>query len=363
MRITFIVPVFYPYSYGVSNATFGFASFLHKKGYNVSVITPRWKDNLKIYEKINNIEIYRLDFLRFKGLANLSFIVKAIKKIKEINPDIIYGQTLYPSGIVSAVAGKLYKKLSIVHARGADVNEYLEKTWIKKLFSIFSLKYNKIVFALSEDHRKMINKHVKCPVIILPNGIQKIRLNKTKKQCMKEVGFNSNKFNILWVGIIRPFKGLSYLFEAVKNLDGCMLYIVGASISSKYILKEELSKNIIFCGNVSREKVFTYMKSADLAVYPDLRAQGLGNAILEAMYMKLPIIGTKTGYFPELIKNSFNGILVSPENVAELRKAILFMKNNQTIRKKYAENSFKLVRERYNWDVIVKKFENIIKKI
>jgi len=362
MKIAFIVPIFYPLEYGAGNATLDFANELIKKNHRISIITPKWDITHKNYEKIKDISVYRINILNTKNIVNISFIIGAIKKIKEINSDIVYAQTIYPAGMVSAISGKLFNKTSIVHARGGDVNEYLNTNNIIKLLCLFSLKFNDFIFTLSLDHKNRLNKYTKKEIFILPNAVKKIKLNKTKEQYKKDFNFEKNKFHILWAGIIRPFKGVIYLINAVRNLDNCVLHIVGEGSPEKFFGKKDFGKNIKFYGRVPRKKVFEFMKAADIGVYPTLRAQGLGNAILEAMYLKLPIIGTNVGFFPEIIKNNYSGLLIKPKDTNALKEAILILKNNKSLREKFAQRSFKLIDEKYNWSNMVGRLGTILNK-
>ena len=48
------------------------------------------------------------------------------------------------------------------------------------------------------------------------------------------------------------------------------------------------------------------------------KKEGLGTSIIDALAVGLPIIATKTGGIPEIIKNDENGILVEPQNYHNL---------------------------------------------
>ena len=63
------------------------------------------------------------------------------------------------------------------------------------------------------------------------------------------------------------------------------------------------------------------MKSFDIFALPSL-SEGLSSAIFEAMATSLPIIATKVGGIPELVKDGDNGLLVAPANPAALAHAI-----------------------------------------
>jgi glycosyltransferase involved in cell wall biosynthesis len=84
-------------------------------------------------------------------------------------------------------------------------------------------------------------------------------------------------------------------------------------------------------------------------------SEGFPLTVLEAWACKLPVLTTSVGELPYIIKDDYNGWLVSPNNVEELSKKLKYVLNLD--RKKLTEvgeNGYKLVKEKYSWDEIIK---------
>lgn len=64
----------------------------------------------------------------------------------------------------------------------------------------------------------------------------------------------------------------------------------------------------------------------------------------------LPVIATNVGGIPELIENGKDGILVPPENPKALARAINSLLENEELREKLSQATYKKVRERYSID-------------
>jgi len=59
----------------------------------------------------------------------------------------------------------------------------------------------------------------------------------------------------------------------------------------------------------------------DIFVLPSV-SEGLGIALLEAMYMRLPVVASDVDGIPEIIYNEINGLLVPPKDSELLASAI-----------------------------------------
>ena len=63
------------------------------------------------------------------------------------------------------------------------------------------------------------------------------------------------------------------------------------------------------------------MRNACVFVLPST-SEGLGRVIIEAMATGLPVIGSRVGGIPEMVKNGTTGFLVSPGDVAALAERL-----------------------------------------
>jgi len=82
--------------------------------------------------------------------------------------------------------------------------------------------------------------------------------------------------------------------------------------------------------------------------------EGLGSVLLEAMASHLPIVATKVGGIPEIIKDEENGFLVEPQQSDSLAEKIVLLLKNKTKAKQMAENGFHVVKEKFSVEKMVK---------
>lgn len=152
-------------------------------------------------------------------------------------------------------------------------------------------------------------------------------------------------------------KGGRLVVEAFKNLKktrkDAELYLVGQDINIDY-------DGITVVGFLDKRNGSDYKKlvelyrKATLFVMPSY-VEAVGNVFLEAMSFQLPCIGAKVSAMPEIIEGNKCGVVVSPGSVNDLSRAIIFMIENKNSQKKFGDNGYMAVAERYNWKKVTLK--------
>jgi glycosyltransferase involved in cell wall biosynthesis len=102
---------------------------------------------------------------------------------------------------------------------------------------------------------------------------------------------------------------------------------------------------------------------ADLFVLSS-RWEGLSMAVMEALAIGLPVISFDCPSGPaEMIDHGRNGLLVEPENVGLLAKAMDRLIDDKSLRKSLAQQASKSVRKKFGVDHIVDQWEHLLTDI
>ncbi|MEP1444773.1 MAG: glycosyltransferase [Paraglaciecola sp.] len=150
--------------------------------------------------------------------------------------------------------------------------------------------------------------------------------------------FNMNTPHIVLTGNMQgSMKGHDVLIRALAKIRkvgiNAQLTIIGFGDNTDYFKEmcktEGLSSFVTFAGKLSSgEPVRAILRQADLFVLPS-RQEGLPRALLEAMSLGLPAIGTRVGGVPELISPS---AIVEPDSVEQLaNKIIEFLSSSELL--------------------------------
>jgi glycosyltransferase involved in cell wall biosynthesis len=149
-----------------------------------------------------------------------------------------------------------------------------------------------------------------------------------------------------------PSKGINYLIDAIPPLlkikPNVMLLVAGDGPILETLKNQarylSLEDKVIFTGFV--ENAGDYLNAFDIFVLPSLM-EGLGISIIEAMMAGKPVIASRTGGIPEIVRDEVTGSLVEPGNPNEIKEALLKLIQNPELMKIYAENGRKHAMENF----------------
>ena len=171
------------------------------------------------------------------------------------------------------------------------------------------------------------------------------------------------QFHLLFVGRLEPGKGVETLLDAVAGLRDVKCLIVGDG-SLKRTLEErtrELGiKHLVeFHGFLPQEKVFELMEKTDSLVLPSFN-EYMSNVVVEAAAIGLPIIASNVQGIGHLVKDGETAILFDKGNVDELRRKILFLKENSVARERIRRNAKEFVCGNYSDSVAETKAQALL---
>lgn len=314
-------------------------SLLKIKDVNIIYISP------ENYNSVNGDNFHHLSYKKRNFRPNFLYawtmiiiiILKNINKFRSIDKCVLFNGT--NSFIFAFLKGFFNYELTYsirvniilnnLHDNSHQSYNYLQKITKKLQFNFYNIiegyivrKADKIVFQSdvnAQEYIKMYDIDV-CKVCILHNncnpswvgGKDKISLNKG--------------FNIVFIGNLFKNKGLGVLlksFELVnKKIPNSFLTIIGDG-PDKVFFEETASKsannNISFKGYLKNAPELIH--NFDLMVVPSFM-EAFPNVILEAIYYNVPVLGSRVGGIPIILKEEF---LFESNNHEELSEKIILL--------------------------------------
>jgi glycosyltransferase involved in cell wall biosynthesis len=380
MNVLMVISQFYPIIGGAEKQAQLLAQTLIKKGIQVQVVTGWWKFRTPRKEIIGDVQVFRnfsfWGMFGVKGLRALAALIYMATlgiylAVHKSDYDIIHvHQALHPA-FVSVLVGKrsLGKPVIVKTASSGITSDIIQ---LKRVpFGNFQLKYllrkMECLVSVSRAGGKEF-KDIGFPesqIEHIPNGVVLPYDGKTNYEYVKRV---------ITTARLSKEKGIDILLRAwthvVGQEKGIKLIIVGdgplAGGLKKLCCSLGLAESVEFTGMI--QNVTEYLRNADLFVLPS-RTEGLSNALLEAMSYGLPCIATKVGGNIELIGEddhkqimlgkfiiARNGLLVNPDDVEGLSKAILYLIRNGGERAEIGKGGRLHVEKNYSIDLIADKY-------
>jgi glycosyltransferase involved in cell wall biosynthesis len=124
---------------------------------------------------------------------------------------------------------------------------------------------------------------------------------------------------LLFLGRISREKGLDTVIRALP--DAVELVVAGDG-PDRDRLEPSVGGNVCFTGSVSPDEVPPLLRGARALVVPSRWYEGQPRVILEAFATGVPVLASRIGGLPELVRAGYNGDLVDPDDVDGWRAAI-----------------------------------------
>jgi glycosyltransferase involved in cell wall biosynthesis len=179
---------------------------------------------------------------------------------------------------------------------------------------------------------------------------------------------------LLYAGRISPHKNLVRIIEAFSALrtelekenkfPDLKLIIIGDELSKhpdlrRTVIRSGVQNEVRFMGFVPIEMLRIFYDAAKVFVFPSLY-EGFGLPPLEAMAHGTPVVTSNTSSLPEVVGNA--AVLVNPENVFEIMRALHRVLLDQSVRDKLKMRSYEQAKK-FSWDDSARKVLDIYEEV
>lgn len=175
---------------------------------------------------------------------------------------------------------------------------------------------------------------------------------------------------VLFVGKIRESKGVGVLLAAMaevwQQVPEAILLLAGGTEYGRgrtdrqtpffRQLQEQLqgaAGRVILTGFIPPQEIAAVYQAGDVFVGPSQVEEGLGIVFLEAMASGLPVVASRRGGIPEIVRDGVNGYLLArPDDQRELAELILRLITDPLAREQLGRQGCQWVRDHFTWDHI-----------
>jgi glycosyltransferase involved in cell wall biosynthesis len=205
-------------------------------------------------------------------------------------------------------------------------------------------------------------------VQVVPFGVDTKRFSPGETPKARELrqSWGSNRI-VLFVGRLRPYKGLPYLLQALQSVDATLV-VVGNGPERERVVRlagELLSDRFVLVPGVHDEDLPDYYRAADVFALPSTTpAETFGLSVLEAMACGLPVVTTEVGTATSVVNvDGETGFVVPPANSAQLAHSISTLLNDEEHYARLAEASRRRVVEHYDHRQMLSRIADIYREV
>ncbi len=292
---------------------------------------------------------------------------KVFRKAMELDADIYH----FHDPELLLIGKKLKKKgKKVIYDAHEDVpRQILSKYWINK-------HIRKLLSATTERYENSVCKKLDFIITATPfirERFLKINPNVLDINNFPVLDFEkklpdwSNKENkICYIGSLTKVRGISELIQSLSLANNVTMELAGVYMPESYrdeIIKTKGWDMVTEYGFVNRKTANEIMgrSMAGLVVlHPIINyIDSLPVKMFEYMGAGIPVIASNFPLWKEIIEKNNCGICVDPLNTEEIAYAINRLTENPEKAMKMGQNGFRLVQEKYNWEIENKKLLKI----
>lgn len=346
------------------------------EGYTFDVVTAQMGDDTR-KETIDGVTVYRVGSYKLGFLNRLLYpflaTIKATGLSRKNKYDFVWVMMAAYAGLAGVLFSYVKPKIPyVLSLQEGDPIEFIEGR-MKIIWPLFTRMFTRAeaVQAISTFLGKWALKRHGKNVSVIPNGVNLSRFTSgDKRKARKQLGLKEQGNIIVTTSRLVKKNGIDLVIRALPMVPDALFVVAGdgplRNELESLAKKQKVQDRVMFLGSVPFQKIQTVVQAGDVFVRPS-RSEGMGNSFIEAMAMRVPVIGTPVGGIPDFLIDAQEnptegtGLVVPPEDVPALARALNKMLSDTSLMSATTSRAYTFVKEHYNWDMLSEKMDSVFK--
>ena len=203
------------------------------------------------------------------------------------------------------------------------------------------------------------------PNVVVHNSVSLERFDRAQ-DVRAELGLSAEDVVVSFIGQIREIKGIDLFIRMAHQIPGhaVKFLIVGECRDpTKFVgsyteerLRSEIGGDTRIKYIGYRDDVQNIFHSSDIIVMPSRWGEPFGLINIEAGAARKPMVSTRDGGIPEIIRHGENGFLVEREDLAGLIRYTSLLVENEALRRQIGQKARQIVEEKFT-ELPIRKLE------
>jgi O-antigen biosynthesis rhamnosyltransferase len=367
MRVLHVYRTYLPESYGgIEQAIYQLCLGTARRGVENHIVYLSRNRRIKIEQRTEGM-VYRLpmDFeIASTGIS--SSLMRNFRKIAD-PVDLINYHFPWPFGDILHLFTASTKPAVITYH--SDIIRQKKLAYLYRPLMKWFLSNVRAIIATSPDYcaTSPVLRRYRQKVRIIPIG-----LDEKSYPCISDerVDYFQNiagKDFFLFVGVLRYYKGLHVLLDAIRSTN-LPVVIVGAGPIEKELkakAKREGISNVCFFGYLPDVDKVALLSLCKAMVFPShMRAEAFGVSLLEGAMFGKPLISCDIGTGCSYINlDSVTGLVVKPGDAKSLRDAMIWMRTHPEACRKMGRNARERFEQLFTADITTPQYVELYSDI
>lgn len=297
-----------------------------------------------------------------------------VRRFREARYDIVHTHTS-KAGLIGRVAARRAGVPIVVHTPHGNVfHGYFSKPVTRFFIELerYAAKRTDAIIELTaggvEEHlEQRIGRREQFRVIHSGVDFSPFAAARAEREATRaSLGIAPGEILIGGVGRLEPVKGFSYFVAAAgaiaRELPEARFLLVGAG-SQEQALRDAaapLGSKFRFAG--LRDDVPPIMAALDVLVVPSVN-EGMGRVLLEAGAAETPVVASRVGGIPDLVRDGETGVLVAPRDAGAITAAVLQLARAPERRRAMGMAARERIVPHYSLETMVRRIEALYEEL
>jgi len=363
MRVLFWSGNFWPLIGGAEVLASKLLPALRERGYEFIVVTSQRPLDCPSVANYKGIPVYRFPFREnFTDLSRLMEMRQYVAKLKRtFAPDLVHISAVEMDHFFHLLTGDAYPAPLLVTLHNVLPDHAVRQdSWLGQL--IRNADWLTCVSAAVLTETRQLVPEIIPRSSVLHNGLD------TPTNDPEPPPIDAPR--LLCLGRLKTRKGFDVALTAFASITDrfpdARLTIAGdgpeRSKLEQQAVKLGLKGVIEFIGWVAPEKVPAVVNASTIVVMPS-RHEPFGLVALDAALMARPIVASRVGGLSEVVIHQQTGLLVEPEDSAELAEAIIFLLDHPEKAMRMGQAARQRALDVFSWERCVDGYANLYKRL
>ncbi|MDE3055194.1 MAG: glycosyltransferase family 4 protein [Verrucomicrobiota bacterium] len=204
----------------------------------------------------------------------------------------------------------------------------------------------------------------------IPTGIDPEKMvysSQEVEEFRKKLGIASTDFLVGTACVMRSWKGILDLLQAadtLRDVPNLRWVVIGGGHEEVYrseAARRKLEGIVYFTGHLSNP--LPAIASLDLFTLLSTANEGVSQALLQAAWLKRPLLATTVGGSPEVCQEGYTGLLIPPFSPERVAESVLYCKANASFIKGWGEEARRLVEKKFLFAQMLDQMEEVYRLI